>query len=119
MSTLALEASNNATWRHGPITLAYGPGSPVAINEQTRINMHVRATAADQNLVLDLNRQNGRIIVVSANASTISIEVPVTVMRGVPAGDYVFDLLVTQGSGTVYRLIKGTLSVDEGVTKLT
>lgn len=116
MSALELAAVNNATWTAGPFPLKDGVGVNIAIAAATAVRMQVRTAATETSVALELTRANG-LLIVDAEASTVRIDVPVVNMRDVPAGAYVFDVIVEQPTGRVLRPLYGTLAVEAGVTR--
>lgn len=117
MTTLALSAANNATWSYGPVALLDKLSAPLALPTGTLIEMHLRSSADDINLVLGLSLANGRLNIIDLNAATIGIEVPASAMRDVAAGSYAYDITVTQPSGRVHRPIDGVATIIQGVTR--
>jgi hypothetical protein len=113
---LTLTTATNATWSHGPVALVEN-AAPIALPAAATIRMQLRATATEQNVALELSRADGTIVVIDANAATIAIEVPAARMANVPAGSYVFDIIVTQPSGRQHRPVAGTVTVAQGVTR--
>ena len=117
MTALALSVPNNATWSSAPIALRDQNDLALALPDGTRIEMHVRETAASEAVALLLSVANGKILMVNTVAATVRIEVPAADMKDLPAGSYVWDIRVTQPTGRAHRAAHGTLTVIQGVTR--
>jgi hypothetical protein len=76
--------------------------------------MQVRESPNSPTAVISLTSGSG--IALGGTAGTIDINIPFTTMGAIPAGQFVYDLELTQGS-TVSRLIQGNFIVDAEVTR--
>jgi tRNA threonylcarbamoyladenosine modification (KEOPS) complex Pcc1 subunit len=78
--------------------------------------MQVRDEVDSSTSALSLTTENSRISLGGA-AGTIALLVSATDTAAVAAGEYVYDLELVSGSGTVTRLIQGCFTVDAEVTR--
>jgi len=78
--------------------------------------MQVRATADSSTVLLSLTTENSR-ITLGGTAGTITLLVSATDTAAVVAGEYVYDLEIVSGAGTVTRLLQGCFTVDAEVTR--
>lgn len=78
-------------------------------------NMVVRNSPTSSTSIITLSSNNGRIIIGTTNGRfTLNITAGDT--TALAAGQYVYDLEVTDTAGTVTRLLEGGFTVYEGVT---
>lgn len=77
--------------------------------------MQVRTDYSSTAIVVELTTENGRIIL-GGTAGTISLMIPATITAALTPGVYVHDLKLINGS-MIYRLLQGTFSVSQEVTK--
>lgn len=78
--------------------------------------MQVRDEVDSSTSALSLTTENSRISL-GGTAGTITLLVSATDTAAVAAGEYVYDLELVSGSGTVTRLIQGCFTVDAEVTR--
>lgn len=78
--------------------------------------MQVRDEVDSASAALSLTTENSRISL-GGTAGTITLLVSATDTAAVAAGEYVYDLELVSGSGTVTRLIQGCFTVDAEVTR--
>lgn len=116
---LPLSAANNATWQFGPLALVDPNGNtPLALPATTVIRMQLRAAADAVDLVLDLSTESeNEMLIADANASTVRGLVPLAKMRGLAAGSYAYDIVVTQPTGRAIRTHAGLVTIEQGVTR--
>lgn len=84
----------------------------------TKVHFQIRPKAEDTNITFDASVDNGYLKVTDADNSEVTLNVRGSKMRSIPAGSYVYDLIVENPSGRVTRCYAGTISVDQGVTEL-
>jgi hypothetical protein len=78
-------------------------------------NMVVRNSPTSPAAIVTLSSNNGRIIVGGADGKfTLTLSAGET--AALSAGQYVYDLQITDGAGKVFRLLEGGFIVYEGVT---
>jgi hypothetical protein len=78
-------------------------------------NMIVRNSPTSPTAIVTLSTNNGRIVAGTTNGRfTITLTSGET--QAIPAGQYVYDLEITDGAGKVLRLLEGGFIVYEGVT---
>lgn len=111
-----------ATWDE-TFTWKDNSSPPVAIDlTGYSAHMQLRPSAGDSTLYLDLTNGTGitlgggagTIRVVLTAAQTTAFSWPMLAGQSAPTAKY--DLKVTDAGGTVYRLLKGTITLDLGVT---
>ena len=78
--------------------------------------MQVRDEVDSASAALSLTTENSRISL-GGTAGTITLLVSAADTAAVAAGEYVYDLELVSGSGTVTRLIQGCFTVDAEVTR--
>jgi|LauGreDrversion4_2_1035121.scaffolds.fasta_scaffold00642_3 hypothetical protein len=89
--------------------------NPVNLTGYTA-RMQVRDEADSSTAALSLTTENSR-ITLGGTAGTITLLVSATDTAAVVAGEYVYDLEIVSGAGTVTRLIQGCFTVDAEVTR--
>lgn len=89
--------------------------NPVNLTGYTA-RMQVRDEADSSTAALSLTTENSR-ITLGGTAGTITLLVSATDTAAVTAGEYVYDLEIVSGAGTVTRLIQGCFTVDAEVTR--
>lgn len=89
--------------------------NPVNLTGYTA-RMQVRDEADSSTAALSLTTENSR-IALGGTAGTITLLVSATDTAAVTAGEYVYDLEIVSGAGTVTRLIQGCFTVDAEVTR--
>jgi hypothetical protein len=78
--------------------------------------MQIRSEVDSSTAALSLTTENGR-IALGGTAGTITLTVSATDTVAVTAGEYVYDIELVSGSGTVTRLLQGCFTVDAEVTR--
>ena len=78
--------------------------------------MQVRDEVDSASAALSLTTENSRISL-GGTAGTITLLVSAADTAAVAAGEYVYDLELVSGAGTVTRLIQGCFTVDGEVTR--
>ncbi len=78
--------------------------------------MHVRKAANAESIAIELNTENGR-IVLNPLEGEIALRVEATDTAAIPRGGYYYNLLLTAPDGSVYRLLEGRLLVTPNVTR--
>ena len=78
--------------------------------------MQIRGEVDSSTAALSLTTENSR-IALGGTAGTITLTVAATDTAAVSAGEYVYDLELVSGSGTVTRLLQGCFTVDGEVTR--
>ena len=89
--------------------------NPVNVTGYTA-RMQVRDGVDGSTALLSLTTENSRISL-GGTAGTITLTVSATDTAAVVAGEYVYDLELVSGAGTVTRLIQGCFVVDAEVTR--
>lgn len=77
--------------------------------------MQVRQYADSTAVALSL--VNGTGITLGGTAGTIALSAVATATSAIEAGQYVYDLELVSGAGYVTRLVQGTFTVSEEVTR--
>lgn len=97
-------------------TLVYkNNGSAVNITGYTA-RMQVRKSVTDSGILASLTTETGE-IVLGGTAGTISLTLSATIMAGIVAGSWVYDLEIVSGSGFVYPILEGKFVVTPEVTR--
>ena len=78
--------------------------------------MQLRKTVDDQNVILELSTENGR-IALGATTGVIALSVTDEDTALLTPGTYVYDLLMSAPDGSKTRLIEGSVLVKAGVTR--
>ncbi len=78
--------------------------------------MQARRNHGDREVLLEASTSNGRLTIV-AGPGTIRLLVADEVTATIPAISGVYDLVVTDPSGTAVRLLEGRFVVKAGVTR--
>lgn len=84
----------------------------------TKVHLQIRSRADDTNVAFEASIDNGYFKLTDENTSEITLNVRGSKMRSIPAGSYVYDLIVENPSGRVTRCYEGTITIDQGVTEL-
>lgn len=95
------------------LTLAVA-GSAVNLtgySAQMQVRQYAESTAVALSLV------NGTGITLGGTAGTIALSAVATATSAIEAGQYVYDLKLVSGAGYVTRLVQGTFTVSEEVTR--
>ena len=90
-------------------------GNPVDLTGYTA-RMQVRSVVDSSVVLLSLTTANSR-IVLGGVAGTVQLTVDPTVMAAVAGGQYVYDLELVSAGGSVSRLVMGTFTVRDEVTR--
>lgn len=101
--------SKHLTWRAGE------PLAPVDLTGCTA-RMHVRADLENPTVLLDLNTENGGILLGGASGS-VEIVIAAAQTEGITWSDAVYDLEIVFPGGRVRRLLKGTVEIYPEVTR--
>lgn len=117
-----LEIEQGATWTL-TVAAAGDDGEPVALSalrradppSSLRARMQFRADF-DTPVVLDLSSEQGEIVLEDA-AGRITLTASAGATRTITAEEGVFDLILTDDSAEVTRVIQGTWLLSKGVTK--
>jgi tRNA threonylcarbamoyladenosine modification (KEOPS) complex Pcc1 subunit len=88
---------------------------PVNLSGYTA-RMQIRQEVDSSTAALSLTTENSRIALGGA-AGTITLTVSATDTAAVAGGEYVYDLELISGLGTVTRLLQGCFTVDAEVTR--
>lgn len=78
-------------------------------------NMIVRNSPTSTSSIITLNTNNGRIVTGNTNGK-FTLQLTSGETQTLPAGQYVYDLEITDDEGKVFRLLEGGFIVFEGVT---
>lgn len=79
--------------------------------------LQARVDVEDTETVLSLTTDAGGGITLGGVAGTISLDRTATQTALLPNGEYVYDLELLAGSGTVTRLVQGQLTISAEVTR--
>jgi hypothetical protein len=90
-------------------------GSPWNLSGYTG-RMQVRPTVESSKVLLNLNTENGG-IVLGGGAGSVSLYASATTMAGIIAGDHVYDIELVSGGGEVTTILKGKFAVAQEVTR--
>ena len=118
--TVDFEISTNEDWRDAlaPAEMPEAEGSdPVPLDPSSWLaaRMHIRKTAKETAVDLELSLANGKLV---ATATTIATNVlKAEVARALAPGTYAHDLVFVDAEGAERRLWAGTLTVVQGVTR--
>lgn len=82
-----------------------------------RIAMQVRQSYSSFYPADELTTENGR-LKVSEDGHQITVDFPATVTRYYPAGASVYDVKIKSPDGDWERILKGTITTDQEVTKI-
>lgn len=107
-----LEAVNNASWQQ-TFALVY-QDQPFLLDEYDA-KMQLRPSDDSDEVRLELSTDNGLLRKLQTGGR-LQVLVGIDRMVGVPAGSYVYDLVLTAG-GIALRLVYGTVVVTQGVTR--
>lgn len=112
-ATYDIEAEQGANYA---VTLTYADNSNVLINlTGYSARMQVRKTIGSSTPYLALTQASG--ITLGGAAGTIAIAISAAALSVVPAGNYVYDLELVSGGGSVTRIISGRFIVAGEVTR--
>lgn len=90
--------------------------TPVNLTGYTA-GMQVRERPYSKQYIVYLNTDNSG-ITLGGSAGTITLNIAASTTANFIAGDYVYDLELTSGNGTVSRLIEGKFNVTPEVTRI-
>lgn len=111
---------NNATY-DALLTYKDSSGNLIDLTGFTA-KMQVRVNKADTTTILSLSTDSGGGITLGGTAGTIKIHIKATQAETLTAGVYYYDLILSSYSSAlaeylIKRLIEGTFTVNEGVTR--
>lgn len=107
-----LRAVNNANWRQ---TFAFTYQAQPFVLAEYALRMQIRSAATADEVRLELSATNELLRKLSTN-NKAEILVPAARMADVPAGEYVYDLILSAGAVHV-RAAFGTITVLQGITR--
>lgn len=118
VATVNMTVLNVGTWRDA---FQFGTAGDTtwSFTSQT-IHMDVKASSDDTLALLSLTTANGRIIVDDATQRILHFNVDETTLQAaLHPGDYVYDLVMLDGSSPAIRvpLMQGTVTIQQGVTQ--
>ena len=90
-------------------------GAPIDVTGYSA-RMQVRQRFVSASPVISLTSPSGG-ITLGGSSGTIVVTASATVMAGVEAGDYVYDLEMVASNGVVTRLVQGSFKVRPEVTR--
>jgi hypothetical protein len=80
--------------------------------------MQLRASADSEEIVLELNTENDRIVIDDTeDEETILLQITAEDMAAIPAGTYKYDLEMVNGDDFTTKIIKGKFKVVAEVTR--
>lgn len=85
------------TYSDADFTLTQNTPLPVTTNP---LHMQVRTKADDKTVWLELTTANGRLVVAAGPPETLTINIPQPSLETLPAGNYVFSIIMSSFSGT-------------------
>lgn len=116
VAVVDIRVFNNVTWND---VFQYGDDTDLTwdFNNKT-FALDVKENAKDSTAVLlSMTDANGRIVVEDAVARILSFNVPDTVIRDALIPQiYVYDLVMIDNAGVRTMLMRGQLTVEDGVT---
>lgn len=107
-----LDASGYSPYLTGGVLRYF---QPVDMTDATA-RMHIRATLAAEETILELTTENSRIIIDDA-AKTILLVLTAEETEALSFAAAVYDLEVVESDGTVHRVLEGSLSLRKEVTR--
>ncbi len=113
--TFDMRCWQGVTWSYDILWEDGDPVSPVNLTGYSA-RMQVRAAAASDDIVLELDSGLGGEITLGGAAGTIDLNLTATATAEIPAGWYVYDLELVSGA-TVTRLLEGRFAVSAEVTR--
>jgi hypothetical protein len=81
------------------------------------IEMHVRKGEEDEDTLLELATGGSGIVLTTPASGIFTVTITATQTAALPAGAWVYDLEMDDGSGVKTRLIEGTFTVDREITR--
>ena len=112
---LDLKMWQGATWNYELVWEDGNPSAPVDLTGYTA-KMQVRIIKPASKVILELTSLLGGGITLGGVDGTIDLDLSAADTAEIPAGRYVYDLEMTDGS-IVTRLIEGAFVVSGGVTR--
>jgi hypothetical protein len=111
---LDLDVYAGATWA---FTMTWeADGEPVDLTGCTAL-MDIRSGESGALLATLTSEGVSPTITLGGAAGTVTFNVPAATTAGWAAGDYEYDLLITDGDGVVTALVAGVVKVRAGVTQ--
>ena len=98
------------------LTLKDSSGTVINLTGYASAEMDLRETPAASSPILTLTTGNSR-LTLGGSAGTIAINVSGSDTGGLTAGDGVYDLEITDGSGNIYRVLEGTYAIRRGISR--
>ena len=92
-------------------TVAGSAVNVTGYSARMQVRQYAESTAVALSLV------NGTGITLGGTAGTIALSAEATATSAIEAGQYVYDLELVSGAGYVTRLVQGTFTVSEEVTR--
>ncbi len=109
-----IKAKQGATFRR-VLTWLGADNEPIDLTGYTA-RMHVRTHPDDDEFILDLTTENGR-IALGGTAGTVTLTVDDATMSDTPAGSYYYDLELVSPGLVVTDLVEGQFNVSREVTR--
>jgi len=81
-------------------------------------NMHIKRLAGDALPLVSLSSQESGIVLSADLAANIAIEISAAQTNSLGAGQFVFDLKMTDPSGDIETVLAGSLQLNKSVTQL-
>ena len=78
--------------------------------------MDLRENPESSSVVATLTVANSR-AALGGTAGTITLSMSATDTANLTAGDGVYDLEITDGSGAIYRILEGTYTIRRGISR--
>lgn len=106
---------NIVTYSDADFTLEHAAAIDVYGNP---LHMHVRKTASDETVWLDLSTANGSITITDGTPDVITLYIAQAKLLNLPPGEYVHSLIMTTFSGLFrVEIWRGTLTHNVGPTR--
>lgn len=99
------------TWRTG------GDSSTPINNSNFSAVMQFRMTENSPSVLYEASSKNGQIVLMG-ESGTIKITIPASATGAMDFKEGVYDLFLTEPTGTVHKLIRGAIIVEQSVTKI-
>lgn len=90
--------------------------SPIAIEMGWKLFMQLQRKAVGD-LVMTNSTENQRLAVINREAGKYGLRVRQADAAQITAGQYDYDIVLVAGDG-IYRLVKGTIQVEQGITNV-
>lgn len=91
-------------------------GSPIAIGASWKLYMQLQGIRSND-LAMTNSTENQRLLIVDREAGIYGLRVRAADAEQVAPAQYNYDIVLVAGDG-VYRLVKGTITVDQGITNV-